>query len=71
MPISAYQHVVSTGIELMMTEAIVKAAPYLKFGGKTIPECLYDMEAYCKLNDGIFYLVSQICFVIFVILIVF
>ena len=58
--ITAYQHTVSRGIELMITEAIIKASPYLKFCGKSIPECLEDMEAYCKLDDGIFYLVSTV-----------
>jgi len=41
----------------MVEEAIVKASTSLKICGKSIVECLDDMEAYTNLHDGIFYLV--------------
>ena len=51
----AYQHPVGRAVELMVSEAIVKAAPYLTFLGKTMVECLDDAEAYTRIHDGIFF----------------
>ncbi|XP_027015003.1 deoxynucleoside triphosphate triphosphohydrolase SAMHD1 [Tachysurus fulvidraco] len=55
----AYQHKVGNVIEVMITEALVKADPYIKIrgsSGKTyrISEAIEDMEAYTKLTDHIF-----------------
>ena len=50
----AYHHVVGRAVEMMIADAIVKAAPHLKVGGKILEECITDMEAYTKLHDGIF-----------------
>ena len=55
--ILAYQHPVALGVALMVEEAIVMASTSLKICGKSIVECLGDMEAYTNLHDGIFYLV--------------
>jgi len=41
----------------MVVDAIVKASTSLKICGKSIVQCLDDMEAYTNLHDGIFYLV--------------
>ncbi|KAI1890240.1 hypothetical protein AGOR_G00151680 [Albula goreensis] len=45
----AYQHKVSNAIELMITEALVKAKDYIKMS-----EAIKDMEAYSKLTDNVF-----------------
>ncbi|KAJ8016325.1 hypothetical protein DPEC_G00006020 [Dallia pectoralis] len=55
----AYQHKVCNIIETMMTEAFVKADPYIRIqgsGGKmfTMSEAIDDMEAYTKLTDHVF-----------------
>ncbi|XP_032074842.1 deoxynucleoside triphosphate triphosphohydrolase SAMHD1-like [Thamnophis elegans] len=55
----AYQHKVGNIIETMITDAFLKADPYIKIkgsGGKMfrISTALEDMEAYTKLTDEIF-----------------
>ncbi|KAG9332860.1 hypothetical protein JZ751_014487, partial [Albula glossodonta] len=55
----AYQHKVSNAIELMITEALVKANDYIEIqgsGGKMfkMSEAIEDMEAYSKLTDNVF-----------------
>ncbi|KAM6458183.1 deoxynucleoside triphosphate triphosphohydrolase SAMHD1 isoform 1-T1 [Liasis olivaceus] len=55
----AYQHKVGNIIETMITDAFLKADPYIKIkgsGGKLyrISTALEDMEAYTKLTDEIF-----------------
>ncbi|XP_058033368.1 deoxynucleoside triphosphate triphosphohydrolase SAMHD1 [Ahaetulla prasina] len=55
----AYQHKVSNIIETMITDAFLKADPYIKIkgsGGKVfqISTALEDMQAYTKLTDEIF-----------------
>ncbi|KAI1890241.1 hypothetical protein AGOR_G00151690 [Albula goreensis] len=55
----AYQHKVSNAIELMITEALVKANNYIEIqgsGGKRLKmsEAIEDMEAYSKLTDNVF-----------------
>ncbi|XP_062871158.1 deoxynucleoside triphosphate triphosphohydrolase SAMHD1-like [Trichomycterus rosablanca] len=55
----AYQHKVGTIIEIMITEALVKADPHVKIevsSGRTfrISEAIEDMEAYTKLTDHIY-----------------
>ncbi|XP_040186533.1 deoxynucleoside triphosphate triphosphohydrolase SAMHD1 [Rana temporaria] len=55
----AYQHKVSNIIETMITDAFIKADPFIKIegsGGKTfsISESVEDMVAYTKLTDNIF-----------------
>ncbi|XP_066526366.1 deoxynucleoside triphosphate triphosphohydrolase SAMHD1 [Hoplias malabaricus] len=55
----AYQHRVGSIIEVMITEALVKADPYIQIQGSLgkiykISEAIDDMEAYTKLTDHIF-----------------
>ncbi|KAK3519520.1 hypothetical protein QTP70_033504 [Hemibagrus guttatus] len=55
----AYQHKVGNVIEVMITEALVKADPYVQIRGSSgkmyrISEAIDDMEAYTKLTDHIF-----------------
>ncbi|KAM9445144.1 deoxynucleoside triphosphate triphosphohydrolase SAMHD1 [Clarias gariepinus] len=55
----AYQHKVGNIIEVMITEALVKADPYIQIRGSSgkmynISEAIDDMEAYSKLTDHIF-----------------
>ncbi|XP_043946114.1 deoxynucleoside triphosphate triphosphohydrolase SAMHD1 [Protopterus annectens] len=55
----AYQHKVGNIIETMMTEAFLKADPYILIEGKhgkkhTISTAIDDMEAYTKLTDSVF-----------------
>ncbi|KAA0706714.1 Deoxynucleoside triphosphate triphosphohydrolase SAMHD1 [Triplophysa tibetana] len=55
----AYQHKVGNIIENMITEAFVKADPYIQIQGSsgkmfTISSAIDDMEAYTKLTDHIF-----------------
>ncbi|XP_056589714.1 deoxynucleoside triphosphate triphosphohydrolase SAMHD1 isoform X2 [Triplophysa dalaica] len=55
----AYQHKVGSIIETMITEAFVKADPYIQIQGSsgrmfTISSAIDDMEAYTKLTDHIF-----------------
>ncbi|XP_035244256.1 deoxynucleoside triphosphate triphosphohydrolase SAMHD1-like isoform X3 [Anguilla anguilla] len=55
----AYLHKVSHLIEIMMTEALVKADKHIEIkgsGGKlfTISSAINDMEAYTKLTDSVF-----------------
>ncbi|XP_043382693.1 deoxynucleoside triphosphate triphosphohydrolase SAMHD1 isoform X3 [Chelonia mydas] len=55
----AYQHKVGNIIETMITDAFLKADPYIKIegtGGKhyKISTAMEDMEAYTKLTDNIF-----------------
>ncbi|KAL1249427.1 hypothetical protein QQF64_020432 [Cirrhinus molitorella] len=55
----AYQHKVGNIIETMITEAFVKADPYIQIQGSsgkifTISSAIEDMEAYTKLTDHIF-----------------
>uniref|UniRef100_A0A4W4DSL8 Deoxynucleoside triphosphate triphosphohydrolase SAMHD1 n=1 Tax=Electrophorus electricus TaxID=8005 RepID=A0A4W4DSL8_ELEEL len=55
----AYQHKVANIIEVMITEALVKADPYVQIQGSSgkmykISESIHDMEAYSKLTDHIF-----------------
>ncbi|KAF5892445.1 deoxynucleoside triphosphate triphosphohydrolase SAMHD1, partial [Clarias magur] len=55
----AYQHKVTKIIEEMITEAMVKANPYIKIkgsGGKTyrMSNAIDDMEAYTMLTDQVF-----------------
>ncbi|KAF6033797.1 SAMHD1 [Bugula neritina] len=60
----AYQHPVALGVALMVEEAIVTASTSLKICGKSIVECLDDMEAYTNLHDGIFTCYLQIAFML-------
>ncbi|CAM4684060.1 unnamed protein product [Leuciscus chuanchicus] len=55
----AYQHKVGNIIEIMITEAFVKADPHIQIQGSsgrtfTISSAIEDMEAYSKLTDNIF-----------------
>uniref|UniRef100_A0A8D2Q4T0 Deoxynucleoside triphosphate triphosphohydrolase SAMHD1 n=1 Tax=Varanus komodoensis TaxID=61221 RepID=A0A8D2Q4T0_VARKO len=55
----AYQHKVSNIIETMITDAFLKADPYIRIKGSAgkeykISTALEDMEAYTKLTDEIF-----------------
>ncbi|XP_058250813.1 deoxynucleoside triphosphate triphosphohydrolase SAMHD1-like isoform X1 [Hemibagrus wyckioides] len=55
----AYQHKVTKIIEEMITEALVKADPYIQIEGSSgnkckMSEAIDDMEAYTKLTDQIF-----------------
>ncbi|XP_047669851.1 deoxynucleoside triphosphate triphosphohydrolase SAMHD1-like [Tachysurus fulvidraco] len=55
----AYQHKVTKIIEEMITEALVKADPYILIQGSSgkmykMSEAIDDMEAYTKLTDNIF-----------------
>ncbi|KAF5893454.1 deoxynucleoside triphosphate triphosphohydrolase SAMHD1 [Clarias magur] len=55
----AYQHKVGNIIEVMITEALVKADPHIQIRGSSgkmykISEAIDDMEAYSKLTDHIF-----------------
>ncbi|XP_040911770.1 deoxynucleoside triphosphate triphosphohydrolase SAMHD1-like isoform X4 [Toxotes jaculatrix] len=55
----AYQHKVNKIIEVMITDAFLKADPYIQIegsGGKkfTLSTSIDDMEAYTKLTDGVF-----------------
>uniref|UniRef100_A0A3P8X912 HD domain-containing protein n=1 Tax=Esox lucius TaxID=8010 RepID=A0A3P8X912_ESOLU len=55
----AYKHPVTMAIELMITDAFVKADNYIHFegsGGRTfkMSETIEDMEAYTKLTDHVF-----------------
>ncbi|XP_028265921.1 deoxynucleoside triphosphate triphosphohydrolase SAMHD1 [Parambassis ranga] len=55
----AYQHKVGNIIETMVTEAFLKADPYIQIagsGGKmfTLSTAIDDMEAYTKLTDHVF-----------------
>ncbi|KAI5095516.1 deoxynucleoside triphosphate triphosphohydrolase SAMHD1 [Silurus meridionalis] len=55
----AYQHKVGNIIEVMITEALEKADPYIRIRGSSgkmrkISEAIDDMEAYTKLTDHIF-----------------
>ncbi|MCI4387160.1 hypothetical protein PGIGA_G00070880 [Pangasianodon gigas] len=55
----AYQHKVGNIIEVMITEALEKADPYIQIQGSSgkmyrISEAVEDMEAYTKLTDHIF-----------------
>uniref|UniRef100_A0A8D0G4C8 Deoxynucleoside triphosphate triphosphohydrolase SAMHD1 n=1 Tax=Sphenodon punctatus TaxID=8508 RepID=A0A8D0G4C8_SPHPU len=55
----AYQHKVGNIIETMITDAFLKADPYIKIEGSrgkqyTISTAMDDMEAYTKLTDNIF-----------------
>ncbi|XP_036447396.1 deoxynucleoside triphosphate triphosphohydrolase SAMHD1-like isoform X1 [Colossoma macropomum] len=55
----AYQHKVGNIIEVMITEALVKADPHIQIRGSSgkmykISEAIEDMEAYTKLTDHIF-----------------
>ncbi|XP_076875021.1 deoxynucleoside triphosphate triphosphohydrolase SAMHD1 isoform X2 [Brachyhypopomus gauderio] len=55
----AYQHKVGNIIEAMITEALVKADPYIQIQGSSgkmfrISESIDDMEAYSKLTDQVF-----------------
>ncbi|XP_051516375.1 deoxynucleoside triphosphate triphosphohydrolase SAMHD1 isoform X4 [Myxocyprinus asiaticus] len=55
----AYQHKVGNIIEIMITEAFVKADPHICIQGSsgkifTISSAIEDMEAYTKLTDHIF-----------------
>uniref|UniRef100_A0A674DGH0 SAM domain and HD domain 1 n=1 Tax=Salmo trutta TaxID=8032 RepID=A0A674DGH0_SALTR len=55
----AYQHKVGHIIETMITEAFIKAEPYIQIQGSegnmfTISTAIYDMEAYTKLTDHVF-----------------
>ncbi|XP_060794597.1 deoxynucleoside triphosphate triphosphohydrolase SAMHD1 [Neoarius graeffei] len=55
----AYQHKVGNIIEVMITEALEKADPYIKIRGSSgkmyrMSEAIEDMEAYTKLTDHIF-----------------
>uniref|UniRef100_A0A3P8XBP8 Deoxynucleoside triphosphate triphosphohydrolase SAMHD1 n=1 Tax=Esox lucius TaxID=8010 RepID=A0A3P8XBP8_ESOLU len=55
----AYQHKVGNIIETMITEAFVKADPYIQIQGSngkmfTISGAIEDMEAYTKLTDHVF-----------------
>ncbi|KAF6021257.1 hypothetical protein EB796_020433 [Bugula neritina] len=43
----------------MVVDAIVMASDSLEICGKSIKECLDDMEAYTNLHDGIFYLIRD------------
>jgi len=43
----------------MIKDAIVTAAPHLRIRGKSLLECLDDMESYTLLTDGIFYKVIE------------
>ncbi|XP_031564010.1 deoxynucleoside triphosphate triphosphohydrolase SAMHD1-like [Actinia tenebrosa] len=58
--IRAYQHKTSNIIETMMTEALLKANPYLLFEGKDgkklkMSEAIDDMVAYSKVTDQVYY----------------
>ncbi|XP_053308807.1 deoxynucleoside triphosphate triphosphohydrolase SAMHD1 [Spea bombifrons] len=55
----AYQHKVGNIIETMITDAFLKADPYIKVEGSdgnyyTLSGCVDDMVAYTKLTDNIF-----------------
>ncbi|XP_036040708.1 deoxynucleoside triphosphate triphosphohydrolase SAMHD1 [Onychomys torridus] len=55
----AYQHKISNLIDIMITEAFLKADPYMEFigtGGEKfrISTAIDDMEAFTKLTDNIF-----------------
>ncbi|XP_049342344.1 deoxynucleoside triphosphate triphosphohydrolase SAMHD1 isoform X1 [Astyanax mexicanus] len=55
----AYQHKVGNITEVMITEALVKADPYVLIGGSSgkmfrISQAIEDMEAYTKLTDHVF-----------------
>ncbi|XP_056129818.1 deoxynucleoside triphosphate triphosphohydrolase SAMHD1 [Lampris incognitus] len=55
----AYQHRVGNIIETMLTEAMLKADPYIQIEGSeekmfTLSTAIDDMKAYCKLTDHIF-----------------
>ncbi|KAK3567733.1 hypothetical protein QTP86_024055, partial [Hemibagrus guttatus] len=55
----AYQHKVTKIIEEMITEALVKADPYIEIEGSSgkmykMSEAIDDMEAYTKLTDHVF-----------------
>jgi len=59
----AYQHPVAKGIELMIAEALRLANPHFTIRGSdgrrlTMSEAVWDMEAFCKLNDSVHHLVS-------------
>ncbi|KAM3922216.1 deoxynucleoside triphosphate triphosphohydrolase SAMHD1-like isoform 2-T3 [Leptodactylus fuscus] len=54
----AYQHKVANGIEIMITDALLAADPYIKIEGSggnlfKISESMNDMAAYTKLTDNI------------------
>ncbi|XP_040911755.1 deoxynucleoside triphosphate triphosphohydrolase SAMHD1-like isoform X2 [Toxotes jaculatrix] len=55
----AYQHKVNKIIEVMITDAFLKADPYIQIEGSggrmfTLSTSIDDMEAYTKLTDGVF-----------------
>ncbi|KAM4610286.1 deoxynucleoside triphosphate triphosphohydrolase SAMHD1-like [Polymixia lowei] len=55
----AYQHKVANIIETMVTEAFIKADPYIQFEGSngkmfTLSTAIDDMKAYTKLTDQVF-----------------
>ncbi|CAH6776898.1 deoxynucleoside triphosphate triphosphohydrolase SAMHD1 isoform X2 [Phodopus roborovskii] len=55
----AYQHKISNLIDIMITEAFLKANPYIEITGTNgkkcnISEAIDDMEAFTKLTDNIF-----------------
>ncbi|XP_041859229.1 deoxynucleoside triphosphate triphosphohydrolase SAMHD1-like isoform X2 [Melanotaenia boesemani] len=54
----AYQHKVNKNIEIMITDALLKADPYIKIQGSdkkkfTLSKAIHDMEAYTKLTDQV------------------
>ncbi|XP_031561996.1 deoxynucleoside triphosphate triphosphohydrolase SAMHD1-like isoform X2 [Actinia tenebrosa] len=56
----AYQHKTSNAVELMITDALVKADPYLLFEGKggnklKMSEAIHDMVAYTKITDRVYH----------------
>lgn len=56
----AYQHVVCQAVEIMLTDALLKANDHLMICGKDdrplkISECVNDMEAFSQLTDHVYH----------------
>lgn len=54
----AYQHKVAGSVELMISEALVLAAPFIHIPGennqlRNLRECAFDMHAYWRLGEYI------------------
>jgi hypothetical protein len=41
-----------------MIDALIKANDHITFNGKTVSQCVKDMEAYTKLTDSVFDLIK-------------
>ncbi|KAK2187984.1 hypothetical protein NP493_148g04010 [Ridgeia piscesae] len=59
----AYQHVVCHAVEIMLTDALLKANDHLMIYGKEesrplkMSECMDDMEAFSQLTDHVYHLI--------------